>query len=136
MRRAAALAVVLLLAAACGGDDAGVQEIGIDDAIEAVAERDVVVLDVRTPEEFADGHVPGAVNVPIAADDFGRRVAALDKDKTYLVMCARGGRSKSACGKMEDLKLKALYDFPGGMNAWNAAGKPVQKGQGDGGGRG
>lgn len=101
--------------------------ISMEDFETLKARPDAVVLDVRSTEEYEEGHVPGAVNIPINADDFDQQVAALDKDKTYLVMCARGGRSKSACKKMEALDLKAMFDFGGGMNAWTAAGKPVQK---------
>jgi rhodanese-related sulfurtransferase len=91
------------------------------------AEPDTVVIDVRSPEEFAAGHVPGAVNVPIIADDFDAKVKALDKDKTYLVHCAAGVRSARATKKMAD--LPKLFDFSGGMNAWKKAGKPVEAGE-------
>ena len=91
-------------------------------------ENDAVVLDVRTPEEFKAGHVPGAVNVDIGDKDFDKRVAALDKDKTYLVHCARGGRSAKAVERIRTTaKLEKLFDFSGGMTAWEKAGKPVEK---------
>ncbi len=111
-------------------ESGGAERISLERFEEMRKGKDVVVLDVRTPEEFAEGHVPGAVNVPIAADDFEQRVAALEKDKTYLVMCGVGVRSKTACGKMKDLNLKAVYDFSGGMKAWKGAGKPVESGAG------
>ena len=86
----------------------------------------VVVIDVRTPEEFKAGHVPGAVNIDIGDKDFDKKVEALDKDKTYVVHCQRGGRSARAAEKMKS-KVDKLFDFSGGMQAWNAAGKPVEK---------
>ena len=89
-------------------------------------EKGVVVVDVRTPEEFKAGHVPGAVNINIADADFDKKVAALDKDKTYVVHCARGGRSAKATERMKT-ELDKLYDFSGGMMAWEKAGKPVEK---------
>ena len=89
-------------------------------------EKDVVVIDVRTPQEFKDGHVPGAVNIDIADPAFDKKVAALDKKKTYVVHCARGGRSAKATERMKTT-LDDLYDFSGGMNAWEKAGKPVEK---------
>jgi phage shock protein E len=89
-------------------------------------EKDAVVLDVRTPEEFAAGHVPGAVNMPIAAADFDERVAKLDKEKKYLVHCAAGVRSERACKKMSGT-VKQLFDFSGGMKEWKNAGKPVER---------
>ena len=97
------------------------------------AEPDAVVIDVRSPEEFANGHVPGAVNVPIQSDDFDQRMKDLDKEKTYLVHCAAGVRSARACKKLGGV-LPKLFDFPGGMNAWKKAGKPVEAGEKRGGG--
>jgi 3-mercaptopyruvate sulfurtransferase SseA len=54
----------------------------------------VVVLDVRTAEEFADGHMPGAINLDIRGGKFAETLAGLDKSKTYLVHCAVGGRER------------------------------------------
>jgi rhodanese-related sulfurtransferase len=91
--------------------------------------EDVVILDVRTPGEFAGGHVPGAVNVDINASDFDEKIAGLDPDKTYLVYCRSGGRSARACSMMakQAIPAKAIYDLDGGITAWESAGKPVEK---------
>jgi len=85
------------------------------------------VLDVRTPREFATGHLPGAINIDINAADFDQKVAALDKSKTYLVHCAAGLRSARACGKMSQLNFSTLYNLEGGLRAWEKAGKPIEK---------
>lgn len=90
----------------------------------------VVVLDVRTPGEFKAGRVPGAVNIPVrgtGSEKFEEQIAQLDKSKTYLVMCAAGVRSPIAAGRMAELGFKNLADFPGGMNQWREAGKPIEK---------
>jgi len=55
--------------------------------------KDIVVLDVRTPEEFGSERIAGAINVDFRAADFAEKLAKLDKNKTYLVHCAAGGRS-------------------------------------------
>ena len=55
----------------------------------------VVVLDVRTPKEFKEGHIPGATNIDFTTPDFEKRIGKLDKSKTYLVHCASGGRSRT-----------------------------------------
>ena len=86
-----------------------------------------VVLDVRTPEEYKEGHIPGAVLIDFTSDDFAKEVAKLDKDKTYLVYCASGGRSARSCKKMAQLNFKSLYNLPGGIGAWEKAGKAVEK---------
>ena len=106
--------------------DRQVPKLSVEEFDKKRKEKDVVVIDVRTPEEFKAGHVPGAVNINIGDEDFDKKVAALDKDKTYLVHCARGGRSAQATGKMKT-ELDKLYDFSGGMMAWEKAGKPVEK---------
>ena len=85
------------------------------------------VLDVRTPAEFAAGHLPGAINLDWKAKDFAEKVAALDKSKTYMVHCAVGGRSRSACEKMIKLSFPNVYNLEGGIMAWQRAGKKVEK---------
>lgn len=90
--------------------------------------KDTILLDVRTPTEFAAGHVPGAVNMPVTgagSEGFADQAAKLDKDKTYLVYCAKGGRSPVAVGKLEKMGFKHLNDFSGGMDQWKKEGKPV-----------
>ncbi len=87
----------------------------------------VVVLDVRTAEEFADGHMKGAINLDIRGGKFAETLAGLDKTKTYLVHCAVGGRSAKACGQMDGLKFEKVLNLSGGITAWEAAGhKPVK----------
>ena len=93
-------------------------------------ERDVVVLDVRSPREFGEGHVAGAVNVPVSGvplKQFDEQVGNLDKGKTYLVHCARGVRSANAVSRMEKLGFRQLLDYSGGMDEWRNAGKPLEK---------
>ena len=110
--------------------DAGgeVERITIEQFEEKRKAKGVVVLDVRTPEEFEAGHVPGATNLDFRDEKFAERVAKLDKDKTYLVYCATGRRSTGATGKMKEIGFGKLFNFTGSMAAWNKAGKPVEKG--------
>jgi phage shock protein E len=63
------------------------------------------VIDVRTPEEFADGHVEGALLIDISAPDFAERVAELDPEGEYLVYCRSGNRSAQAVAAMRDTGL-------------------------------
>ena len=100
------------------------------DATEAeklIADKKVVVLDVRTAAEFAAGHIGGATNLDFRAKDFRAKVEALPKNQAYLVNCAAGVRSAKACEIMGELQFKTLFDLKGGMKAWEAAGKPVAK---------
>jgi rhodanese-related sulfurtransferase len=86
-----------------------------------------VVLDVRTREEFVEGHIPGAVLIDFKAADFKQKVSQLDHDKLYLVHCAAGGRSAKAAELMGTLGFERVFNLEGGMKAWTAAGKPVEK---------
>jgi len=97
------------------------------DALRKADTNSTVVLDVRTTKEYQEGHIPGSVMIDFNAPDFEQQVAKLDKDKTYLVHCAAGGRSTRACKKMETLGFKKIYNLEGGMGAWEKAGKPVEK---------
>ncbi|MHA3770357.1 rhodanese-like domain-containing protein [Verrucomicrobiota bacterium sgz303538] len=89
------------------------------------SQKDVVVLDVRTPDEFEAGHIAGAKNVDFQSDDFAQKIAQLDKNKTYLVHCAAGGRSTRALKQLKD--FKSVYHMNGGISAWKEAGKPLEK---------
>jgi rhodanese-related sulfurtransferase len=86
-----------------------------------------IVLDVRTPEEFAKGHIAGATLLDFKSPGFAAGLEKLDKKKTYLVHCAVGGRSAKACLQMHDLGFVRVFNLEGGLQAWQAAGKPVVK---------
>lgn len=103
------------------------KDIGVEEFDKLRQSKTNVVLDVRTKQEFDSGHMPGAVWIDFMAPDFEEKVAKLDKSKTYLVHCASGGRSARACKKMEGMNFARLYNLEGGMNAWEKAGKPVEK---------
>jgi rhodanese-related sulfurtransferase len=87
----------------------------------------LTVLDVRTPGEFAAGRIKGAVNVDFRAPDFEKRLAQLDKNRPYLVHCARGNRSAKTRDLMEKLGFKKINHLEGGLAAWEKAGGPVEK---------
>ena len=107
---------------------ATIKNIDVEEFAKLRATGTNVVLDVRTREEWEQGHLPDAILIDFIEPDFEEKIAKLDPDKTYLVVCASGGRSARACKKMEALKFKELYNVKGGMNAWEKAGKPVVKG--------
>jgi rhodanese-related sulfurtransferase len=103
------------------------QRVGVDEFDKLRANKEAVVLDVRTEKEFKAGHIPGALNVDFKAADFDQQVGKLDKNKTYLVHCAGGVRSASASKKMEAAGFKSIYDLAPGFKGWEKAGKPVEK---------
>jgi rhodanese-related sulfurtransferase len=104
------------------------KNISVDDAEKLLkSDPNVVVLDVRTADEFKAGHIHGARNIDFFSDDFAKQIGALDKSKTYLVHCAAGGRSAKACKVIQQYELPSVYHLYQGLSAWEKAGKPVEK---------
>lgn len=81
------------------------------------ADENAVLLDVRTPGEFNDGFIEGAINIDIMSPYFNERISELDKSKTYYVYCRSGGRSGQACSVMSNLGFKT-YNLAGGIMSW------------------
>lgn len=122
-----ALIAVLALAfgvTACGAETGNGAAIGVDDFATRVAEADVV-LDVRTPAEFAAGHLSDAVNIDVESGDFAQRIAELDKEATYAVYCRSGSRSGVAVDAMVEAGFTDVQHLAGGIVAWQGAGQPV-----------
>jgi rhodanese-related sulfurtransferase len=90
-------------------------------------EPDTVILDVRTPKEYATGHIKNSVLINFNDKNFDEKVKQLDKTKTYLVHCAVGGRSARACDKLDTYGFTRVVNLKGGIKAWQNAGKPVEK---------
>lgn len=88
-----------------------------------LAQPDVQIVDVRTPEEFTSGALPGAKNFNINSSDFEKNLETLDKSKPVLVYCLSGGRSGNAAGIMADKGFKEVYNMEGGMVRWRAEGR-------------
>ncbi len=105
----------------------GFKNLGVADFARMAADKQNVILDVRTATEFKAGHLPGAVNLDVNAADFQERAALLDKSRTYLVHCASGVRSVKACEKLTRLDFPKLFNLTGGFKAWVQAGKPVER---------
>lgn len=85
------------------------------------------VLDVRTPGEFAGGHIAKAVNVDWNGSDFEKGIAGLDKKKPVFVYCLSGGRSGSAARLMREAGFSSVYELDGGMIRWRSEGHPEEK---------
>ena len=134
MRSIPAIASLLTLAvalAACG-DSASDSAAGVRliEPAEAAAllddpPDDLVILDVRTLEEFDAGHVDGAEMLDFYRADFADQLADLDPTKPYLIYCRSGNRSGQTRAIMEDLGFTDVADIDGGVLAWDAAGLPL-----------
>jgi phage shock protein E len=130
MRRVIVLLVALLTAgllAGCSSSSAASNVERVDAArfSEVVATSGTQVLDVRTPAEFAAGHLEGAVNIDVEDPSFASRIATLDDGATYAVYCRSGNRSQSAVAQMADAGIGSIYELQGGINEWAAAGLPI-----------
>jgi rhodanese-related sulfurtransferase len=104
-----------------------VRNVGVAEFEKLRADKKNVVLDVRTSNEFAAGHIPGAINLDVNSADFEQKVTGLDKSKSYLVHCAAGVRSARACDKMSKLDFSRLYNLEGGFKAWEKAGNKAER---------
>lgn len=84
---------------------------------------DVVLLDVRTPGETAEGMIEGAMEIDFRGADFKEKISQLDKDKTYLVYCKSGGRSGKTCNMMQEMGFENIKNLDGGYTRWSAENK-------------
>ena len=132
----ACLAAISLLPVSCSRPDSATRQhavpkahsrVDIDEFAELVKKRDTVLLDVRTPEEFAAGHIPGARNLNVNDPGFRAQIAELDPEITYLVYCRSGRRSQGACQIMGQAGLDRLYELMPGFNGWKSAGMSSEK---------
>jgi rhodanese-related sulfurtransferase len=133
-RRLLALAVLALVAvfavAACDSDDGtssapGAYTVSADEGVELIEAGNHTVIDVRTPAEFADARIVGALNIDVNGPDFAERIAELDPEQPYLVYCRTGNRSAQAASQMEDIDIVEIADA-GGLADLAAAGAPVE----------
>ena len=104
------------------------KNISINDAAKLMKkDTNLVILDIRTPDEFKEGHIKGAKNIDFNDKDFSQRISKLDKSKTYIIHCAAGGRSARACTQIKSMDFKHMLHMNEGFSAWSEAGKAVEK---------
>jgi rhodanese-related sulfurtransferase len=84
------------------------------------------IIDIRTPEEYAKGHIPNAINVNWLSGEFEKQSVALDPALPVLLYCLGGGRSASATLKMKEMGFREIYELEGGLLKWRAAGMPEE----------
>ena len=105
-----------LMFTGCGAD--GYQKISQEKAKEMMDTQEVLVLDVREQSEYAGGHIPGAVLLPVGTIDEDTAAAVIpEKDTTVLVYCRSGSRSKRAAKALAGLGYTGIYEF-GGIMSW------------------
>lgn len=117
------LLAVLGLTSACG--QSNYENTNVEGFAELIADSNVVILDVRTAAEYAEGHIKGAILIDQGQSDFVEKAkAALPIDKKIAIYCRSGRRSANAAGKLTDVGYKCV-NLKGGIIAWKEAGKPI-----------
>ena len=84
---------------------------------EVIANKDVQLVDARTPEEYSEGHIPGAVNIDVKSPDFDTQIATLNPDRPVAVYCRSGRRSKLAAERMTNAGLQ-VTELSEGILSW------------------
>lgn len=120
-RRALVGFFALLVLAACGSKGS-YQNVGPHQLYQAL-DQGALIVDVRTPEEFAQGHVPGAVNLPL--QEIAAWADKLPKDKPVYLYCRSGNRSRQAAEYLKKKGYTNLYNLEGGVLAIERAGFPL-----------
>lgn len=125
------LIIVLALAltvAGCKeqGTESNVQLISVEEARELTGMEDVQLVDVRTPEEYAEGHIANAINIDYFSDSFLEEMEKLDKTKPVIVYCRSGNRSGKCIALLKESGFVQLYDIDGGIVQWEDEGLAVE----------
>ena len=119
----AVLAASALFLTGCG--EAAATNLGAVDFQKKTQEAGVVILDVRTPAEFAAGHLEGAININAEDATFAADIEKLDKNAEYAVYCQSGRRSGNAVSAMKDAGFTKLTNLSSGIQDWYNSGLPI-----------
>jgi len=109
--------LIMLLIVSCE------QEMPVVEAVEKetfkiLMQNEYPLIDVRTPQEYHEGHIEKASNIDFNAPDFNEQISKLDKEQPFLIYCATGGRSAKAGALMQSLGFKKVYELKGGYRNW------------------
>ena len=125
---------LLLLMSSCTSTE---KKEASDNGVEALSPRDfkstlasnpdAVLVDVRTPEEFSEGTIEGAINIDFKDPSFSEKINALDKTKPYFVYCLSGKRSGDAAEQMDSVGFKTIYTLKGGYKDWKNEGLEIAR---------
>mgnify|MGYP001066554398 FL=1 len=129
MKKIFIMSIITMLSSlsSCQAQNKGYKSLSADDYEKAIADTAVIRLDVRTAEEFANGHIRGAINIDVLKSDFEQKVAAtLPKSKTIAVNCRSGKRSKNAATILTKNGYQVI-ELDSGFIGWQAAGKEIVK---------
>ena len=127
MKNTIYLLLVLCLISCVNTNSQVIENIGASAFERLIKKEDVIILDVRTSQEFDSGHIQDATNIDFYADDFIDKLKIVRKDVPIYVYCRSGGRSSAAASKMQALGFSRVYNLVGGIGAWEAINYPIIK---------
>ena len=108
-----------------------VRDVNAEEAFSLIEENknnpDFLIIDDRTPQEYMDGHIQGAINIDFNSGAFNNEISKLDRTKKYLVHCRSGNRSRGAIREMTELGFEQIYHLYEGIIGWSDAGYPLVK---------
>ena len=125
MKKLIAVLITSVFALTACGATGAVTTMNVSDFAHKVSDKSVVLLDVRTPAEFASGHIAGATNIDFESGNFENDIASLDKSKSYAVYCRSGNRSGQATALMAKAGFKSIFNLDGGIINWQNAGNSL-----------
>ena len=117
------VALLVAMLAGCGQSPAGAGvDISVDEALRLWQNKEAIIIDVRTPGEYRDGHIPGVVNIPL--DELEKRIGEIPKDKKVVLICRTGSRSAQGTRLLRSKGFNNVYNSTGGMSTWKG---PIEK---------
>lgn len=119
MKKISLALTAAVLFAACGNDAKNIHTVEADDFATVIGQKQLTLIDVRTAEEYAEGHIEGAVNIDVKQDTFAEQAKELGD--TVAVYCLRGSRSMKAATLLAK-EGREVYNLAGGITAWQNAG--------------
>ena len=124
MKKVIAILASALLLAGCSTSSTAT-DLSVSEFSTKVTEPGIITLDVRTPGEFSEGHIGGALLVDFQSGNFENEIASLDKNQTYAVYCRSGNRYGQAVKVMSEAGFTKLYNLDGGVIDWANSGLPL-----------
>ena len=121
----ASFAAIILLAGCSSTGSATTVNLNVSEFSQKINEPDVIILDVRTPEEFASGHIEGALNIDFNSGDFANEITRLNPSENYAIYCRSGSRSGQAASIMHKAGFHDVSNLNGGVIDWTNAGLPL-----------
>jgi rhodanese-related sulfurtransferase len=121
----ASFAALILLAGCSSTGSATTVNLNVSEFSQKITEPDVIILDVRTPEEFASGHIEGALNIDFNSGDFANEITRLNPSENYAIYCRSGSRSGQAASIMHKAGFHDVSNLNGGVIDWTDAGLPL-----------